>query len=102
MAQRNPPQSVLNYVRYLRKIYSGIEKVYIFGSYAKGLAGKDSDIDIAVVFDDVADPFDLQVQLMKIRRKYDSRIEPHVFRSADFEETYPLVAEIMKTGLALQ
>lgn len=102
MAQRNTPQSVLNYVKYLKKTYSGIEKVYLFGSYAKGLAGKDSDIDIAVVFDEVTDPFDLQVQLMKIRRKYDSRIEPHVFRAGDFEETYPLVAEIMKNGWPLQ
>ncbi|RJP85621.1 MAG: nucleotidyltransferase domain-containing protein [Desulfobacteraceae bacterium] len=102
MAQRKPPQSVLNYISHLRKIYSDIKKVYMFGSYVKGSAGIDSDIDIAVVFKDVADPFDLQVQLMKIRRNYDSRIEPHVFRVADFEETYPLVAEIMKTGLELQ
>jgi len=102
MAQRKPPQSVLNYISYLRKIYPDIKKVYMFGSYAKGSSVKDSDIDIAVVFNDVADSFDLQVQLMKIRRKYDSRIEPHVFRVADFEETYPLVAEIMRTGLELQ
>ena len=102
MAQRTPPQSVLNYISYLRRTYADIQKVYMFGSYARGSAGMDSDIDIAVVFNDVADVFDLQMQLMKIRRQYDSRIEPHVFRIADFEQTYPLVAEIINAGVELQ
>jgi len=73
--------------------------VYIFGSFAKGSSRKDSDIDLAIVFDDVADIFDLQVELMKIRRHYDSRIEPHVFRLADFDESHPLAGEIITTGV---
>ena len=101
MAQRKPPQSIINYIDHLRQIYSGIKKVYLFGSYARGSANSDSDIDIAVVFDEVADTFDLQVQLMKIRRQYDSRIEPHVFRSADFERSHPLAGEIIKTGVEI-
>jgi len=98
MAQTKPPKSVLEYVKFLRKTFSGLRKVYIFGSYAKGSAGTDSDIDIAVVFDEVADSFDLQVQLMKIRRQYDSRIEPHIFRAVDFDGSNPLAGEIISTG----
>jgi uncharacterized protein len=35
---------------------------------------------------------------MRIRRKIDSRIEPHPFREKDFEITNPLVNEIIKHG----
>jgi len=102
MAQTKPPKSVLEYISFLREEFSDLRKVYIFGSYTKGSAGTDSDIDIAVVFDKVADSFDLHVQLMKIRRHYDSRIEPHVFRAADFDGSNPLVREIISTGLEIQ
>lgn len=101
MAQRTPPQPVLEYINCLRERYSMLKKAYMFGSYAKGTAGINSDIDIAVVFDEVADTFDLQVQLMKIRRQYDYRIEPHVFRAVDFNKSYPLVYEIIETGLEI-
>ena len=99
MAQRTPPKSVLEYVHHLKETYSDLRKVYMFGSFTKGSSGKDSDIDLAMVFDDVVDIFDLQVELMKIRRNYDSRIEPHVFRLADFDESHPLAGEIITTGV---
>lgn len=101
MAQRTPPKTVLEYINHLKRTYSDLRKVYMFGSFAKGAAGRDSDIDLAMVFDDVADTFDLQIQLMKIRRQYDSRIEPHVFRVADFDKSHPLAEEIISTGVDL-
>lgn len=96
MDQRKPPEQILGYTNQLKSSYSDLRKVYIFGSFAKGSARKDSDM--AMVFDDVKDTFDRQVQLMKLRRNYDPRIEPHVFRLADFNKSHPLVAEIMSTG----
>jgi uncharacterized protein len=99
MAQKIPPKPVLEYVDYLKKTYSDLKKVYMFGSFAKGCAGMDSDIDLAMVFSDVADVFDMQVQLMKIRRRYDARIEPHVFRIADFDKSNPLAKEIIAIGI---
>lgn len=102
MAQAKPSQSVIEYIRYLRKTFPDIRKAYLFGSYAKGSSGLDSDIDIALVFDEVADSFDLQVQLMKMRRHYDSRIEPHVFQSADFDESNPLAGEILSSGVEIE
>jgi len=101
MAQKNPPETVLEYIRYLRETYADLRKAYVFGSYAKGTAGSDSDIDIAVVFDSVTDSFDLQIQLMKIRRQYDSRIEPHVFQTDDFDASHPLAGEILSTGIEI-
>lgn len=102
MAQTKPPEAVLKYVRFLKETFSGLKKAYVFGSYAKGSAGADSDIDIAVVFDNVANSFDLQVELMKMRRRYDARIEPHVFRTADFDGSNPLAGEILSTGVEIQ
>ena len=65
------------YVDFLRKRNPNIKKAYIFGSYAKGNTNIDSDIDLAIVFEKLSDTFDMQVQLMKFRRKFDTRIEPH-------------------------
>jgi len=99
MDKRAVPGQILGYINQLKMSYSDLRKVYIFGSFVKGSSRKDSDIDMALVFDDVKDTFDRQVQLMKIRREYDSRIEPHVFRLADFTKSHPLAAEIMSTGI---
>ncbi|MFO7727450.1 MAG: nucleotidyltransferase domain-containing protein [Desulfonatronovibrio sp.] len=101
MAQNRPPQKILKYIKHLRKSYPGLKKAYIFGSFAKGSSGSDSDIDIALVFDTVADAFDLQIELMKIRRKYDSRIEPHVFRISDFDKSHPMAGEVITTGMEI-
>ncbi len=74
------------------------KKIILFGSYAKGNYTNDSDIDIAVVFQDYRSTIDMQLELMKLRRKIDSRIEPHPFREREFELSNPLVNEIVKYG----
>jgi uncharacterized protein len=76
----------------------GFVKIILFGSYAKGNYHKDSDIDVAVILKDYNNHIDTQLDLMRIRRKIDSRIEPHPFREKDFEITNPLVNEIIKHG----
>lgn len=73
-------------------------KIYLFGSYAKDNYNEDSDIDIAVVFEDYDDLMDIQLELMRLRRKIDSRIEPHPFREIDFQLSNPIVNEILKYG----
>ncbi len=102
MDERQPSTSVRNYIKFVKKSFPNVRRIYIFGSYVKGSAHVDSDIDIAVIFDDIKDSFELQVELMKIRRRYDSRIEPHVFRSTDFNSSHPLAQEIISTGIELQ
>ena len=73
-------------------------KIILFGSYAKGNFNDDSDIDIAVVFKDYSNLIDMQLELMRLRRKIDSRIEPHPFRESEFEISNPVVNEIIKFG----
>ena len=74
------------------------KQVVLFGSYAKGNFNEDSDIDIAVIFNDYDENFDMQLELMRLRRKLDSRIEPHPFREKDFTILNPVVKEIIKYG----
>ena len=76
-------------------------KIILFGSYAKGNFNENSDIDIAVILKDYNNLIDIQLDLMRLRRKIDSRIEPHPFREKDFDITNPIVNEIVKHGQAI-
>ncbi len=73
-------------------------EVILFGSYAKGTSHEESDIDIAVVLVGYENQFDVQLELMRLRRKIDSRIEPHPFRLSDFNSANPVVSEILQYG----
>ena len=78
-----------------------VQSAFLFGSFARGNHHKDSDIDIALVFEQVDDISDLQVKLMQIRWDEVLMIEPHPFRLTDFSTANPLVAEISKYGIPL-
>lgn len=76
-------------------------KAYLFGSYSRGISHKDSDIDIAIVFTDLQDYFNMQLELMRLRRSIDTRIEPHPIDENDFNVSNPLAAEIIRYGIEL-
>jgi len=78
------------------------QKVILFGSYARDNARKDSDIDIAIVFSDYDNRLDRQVELMKLTRQIDTRIEPHPFREKEFDYSNPLVNEIVSHGMEVE
>jgi uncharacterized protein len=101
MVKRKPPETAIKYVNFLRAGNPKITKAYLFGSYAKGNEGPDSDMDIAIIFEDFPNSFDIQVDLMKIRRKFDTKIEPHPFRKSDFNVSNPIAHEILKSGLEI-
>jgi len=101
MDEKTAYKIVKKYINFLRTNNLNVERAYLFGSYAKGIVNEDSDIDIAIVFKDLQDGFDMQVQLMKLRRKIDTRIEPHPFKESDFNLSNPLASEILNTGLQI-
>jgi predicted nucleotidyltransferase len=78
-----------------------VEKMILFGSYAKGTARTNSDIDIAVVsknfgYDDV----DEMQLLWKETHLVDSRIEPYPLSPRDLREGFsPIAYEIKKYGI---
>ena len=89
--------------KYVKKICENY-KVYaiiLFGSYAKGTELEDSDIDIAIITDDIKnDIFDEELNLMKLRRNIDTRIEPHLIRIEDYKNAEtPFIQEVIDTGI---
>ena len=92
-------QKVHEYIRLLEENQIKVWRLYLYGSYAKNLGSSESDIDLAVFLEsEDLDGFEEDVQLMKLRRKVDMRIEPHPFAKTDFDPSNPLIKEILKTG----
>ncbi|GAP71966.1 nucleotidyltransferase [Candidatus Symbiothrix dinenymphae] len=85
------------YAQAVRTHY-GSGRVFLFGSYAKGNYHEDSDIDLAVIFDDYENDFDRELELMRLRREIDLSIEPHAFRESEFTPQDPLAYEVLKYG----
>jgi predicted nucleotidyltransferase len=91
--------SVTRYIQALRDNRIAVWRLYLFGSYAKGKAQIDRDIDLAIFWDrDEIDGFDEDVLLMRLTRDVDLRIEPHSFSRNDFANPDPFVRDIITTG----
>lgn len=77
-----------------------IDKMYLFGSYARGNPKKDSDIDVALIVKRwKGNYFDVMPLLWKIRRDVDMRIEPHVI--VPQEDYAGFLNEIQRTGILI-
>jgi predicted nucleotidyltransferase len=76
-------ESVKKYADRVRRDFN-VKKIILFGSYAKGTAREDSDIDVAVVFKSIdGDYLDLITRLSRIRRDVEHRIEPVAFEESN-------------------
>ena len=76
------------------------QAVVLFGSYAKGTAKDDSDIDIAVILKDfTGDYLEIYKQLYRLRRDISADIEPVLLDSSRDDSGF--VAEVLKTGQIL-
>ena len=93
---------VLQYVKVICENFDAVA-IILFGSYAKGTAHEDSDIDIAIVIDEFRDNIiDEEVEFMKMRKGIDYRIEPHIIRTNDYKEiSNPFVKEVIETGIKI-
>lgn len=91
---------IIEYLKQVSEKYNDFEGAYIFGSYARGTYHDDSDIDLALVFSTLDDArrFNVQVQLLLLASRTDTRIEPHPFSHDDFHSNKPFSVEIKRTG----
>jgi|SRR3989338_576112 len=76
--------------------YYKIREAFLFGSFAKNHFSDDSDIDIALVLTEYKDTIKELSNLMRLRRNFDLRIEPHPIVLKDFQDDNPLNREIKK------
>lgn len=81
------------------KIHFSVRKVILFGSYAKGTARLDSDIDVAVIVEkNDMDFFQYAPLLWKIAGNIDSLIEPILFVENQ-KDSSGLMDDILKNGI---
>ena len=79
-----------------------IDKVYLYGSYAKGTQREDSDVDVCFFSSDfeTKNRLDVLTELFYLKMKYDKDIllEPNAFPLSEIENGNPFVNEILCTG----
>lgn len=75
-----------------------IDKVYLFGSYAKGTNHEDSDLDVAIVVNHLeGDYFTTTPLIWKLRRQIDHRIEPILIEKGN--DAGGFLNEIQRNGI---
>jgi predicted nucleotidyltransferase len=78
-----------------------VDKVVLFGSYAKGNATEQSDIDICFFLDSFSGKrrVDILQELLGLTPGYKGIFfEPTVFPSTEIQNDNPFVKEILRTG----
>jgi len=99
MDKREAIEKVKEY-KLLLKNYLPLEKVYLFGSYAKNTNSADSDIDVAIVVSHIeGDYFAIHPLLWKLRRQIDDRIEPVLIERDN--DNGDFLSEIQKYGIEI-
>jgi predicted nucleotidyltransferase len=91
--------------RYANEVRSQlpVDKVYLFGSYAKGTADELSDVDVCFFLRDYGgkERVDMGISLLRIDRNYKAYFEPIFFETSDIEQNNPFVNEIFRTGVEI-
>ncbi len=86
--------------RLLLQDHFDVDKVYLFGSFARGTNKKDSDIDVAVVVNSLeGDFFSTTPLLWKLRRQIDGRIEPVLIEKG--KDLSGFLEEVQKSGIEI-
>ena len=95
-------EQAIGIVRDYKTAISGLfdsAKVYLYGSYSKGTAGEESDIDVAVIVPQLHDDWlKLSTRLWVIAPKVNYLIEPVLMEE---NEPSPLYQDVMRTGIAV-
>ncbi len=92
---------IKKYIQFLIKKGYHISDAFLFGSVVKNRTTRDSDIDVAIIIKNRNETYDALFEIMKYRRQFDTRIEPHIFLKTDFNKENPLANEILKNGIKI-
>lgn len=102
---RDKPDNLLRkYHKALKAKGIFVDRLILFGSYAKGNPMSDSDIDVAVVSTKLGKhPFREMVNLSKIAKDIEPLIEPHPFNPKDLKDKWdPLACQISQFGVKIR
>lgn len=77
-----------------------VNMVLLYGSHSNGTARKWSDIDVAIISDDIdGDIIQQEYELFRLRRDIDVRIEPVLFKG--FKDRSGFLDGIIKNGTVI-
>lgn len=91
---------IQNYINDLQK-HVKVNKVILYGSFAKGNFNEYSDVDVAIFSESFKDKNSIEINtfLFSLARKYkEVCIEPMGFYYSDLFKDNPFVKEIISTG----
>ncbi|MFP4445648.1 MAG: nucleotidyltransferase domain-containing protein [Desulfosudaceae bacterium] len=92
-------RDVKRYIDVLGKNGFPIQRAMLFGSWTRGAASDESDVDVALISNAfTGDRFQDRRKIVPLRRKINNRIEPIPFHPRNFEDGGILVDEILKYG----
>ena len=96
-------EQAIDLVRQYKKViephFDGKAKVYMFGSYSKGYAHSESDMDVAVIVPSLGDNWWTWTKsLWHEVRKVSTLIEPVLMEENSHS---PLYDDVMRTGVAV-
>ena len=99
-----PENLIKKYHAILKEAGIPVQKMILFGSYAKGIAKPWSDVDVCVVSSVFGkNLYDEMVQLKHLTGSVEDMIEPHPYNEKDLADPWdPLAAEIRKYGKVIE
>ena len=97
-------EKIYNFYTLARENYP-IEKMLLYGSYAKGTNSPDSDIDVAVVVNlkDHLERIDITSKLIHFANQVDPAIEPKCVFIDEYQnyDKASILSEILNTGIEI-
>jgi len=93
-------KKVKQYKLLLKKFFD-FDTIYLFGSYTRDNYREDSDIDVAIIVNNISgDFFSINPLLWKLRRQVDDRIEPVLIDSNNDRSGF--LEEIKRNGIEIK
>ena len=101
--RKNIQNIALKFRKLLEEEGTPVEKLILFGSYARGKANKESDIDLCIISSKFGKDTTDELQfLLKKTRRIDTRIEPIPVSPQEYRNhDSPLIIEIRKFGIEI-
>ena len=105
MAKREAVKSIKKFIKALKQEGITVDRVILYGSYARGKTRSDIDIDVAVISKNFGkDRVEEGMTLFRVAGKIDPRLEPIPISSESYQnDTWvPLIYEIKEKGIELE
>ena len=105
MAKNQSIKIVRKFIKALKQEGITVDRVILYGSYARGKTRSDSDIDVAVISKNFGkDRVEEGMTLFRVAGKIDPRLEPIPISSESYQnDTWvPLIYEIKEKGIELE